>query len=148
MTVEDEARVRFAGARVARLATVRPDGGPHIVPIVFAFDGDRLVFAVDRKPKSTRRLRRVENLEADPRVSVLVDVYDDRWERLWWVRADGRAHVADTNERQSALRALAAKYEPYRRDAPPGPAVVVEIERWSAWSAKAPGTESQATSRT
>jgi PPOX class probable F420-dependent enzyme len=135
MSIGDEARARFAGARVARLATVRPDGGPHIVPIVFALDGDRLVFAVDRKPKSTTRLRRVENLEAEPRVSILVDVYDDRWDRLWWVRADGKARVAGAGERRSALLALAAKYEPYRRDPPDGPAVLVDIERWSAWSA-------------
>ena len=74
-----DGRTRFAAARVARLATVRPDGAPHIVPITFALDGDRIVFAVDRKPKSTTRLRRIENIESDPRVSVLVDAYDDRW---------------------------------------------------------------------
>jgi PPOX class probable F420-dependent enzyme len=132
---EPDAPGRLAGARVARLATVRPDGSPHIVPITFAMDGERLVFAVDRKPKSSTRLRRVANIESDPRVSVLVDDYDDRWERLWWVRADGRAHVADERESGSALAALASKYEPYRREPPPGPVVVVEIERWSAWTA-------------
>ena len=130
-----DGRTRFAAARVARLATVRPDGAPHIVPITFALDGDRIVFAVDRKPKSTTRLRRIENIESDPRVSVLADAYDDRWERLWWVRADGRAHVAHDDEARLALDALVRKYDAYRRDPPPGPAVVVEVERWRAWSA-------------
>ena len=45
-------------ARVARLATVDPDGRPHVVPICFALDGDTLYTAVDEKPKSTRRLIR------------------------------------------------------------------------------------------
>ena len=45
--------------RVARLATVGPDGRPHVVPICFALDGDTLYTAVDSKPKSTRRLRRL-----------------------------------------------------------------------------------------
>jgi len=51
---EAEARSRFAAGRVARLATVRPDGSPHLVPVVFALDGPTIAFAVDDKPKSTR----------------------------------------------------------------------------------------------
>ena len=31
-----ELRRRFAASAVARLATVRPDGAPHVVPVVFA----------------------------------------------------------------------------------------------------------------
>ncbi|MDP9296456.1 MAG: pyridoxamine 5'-phosphate oxidase family protein, partial [Actinomycetota bacterium] len=50
-------RERLAGGRVAHLATVRPDGGPHVVPIVFALEGDRLYTAIDDKPKRTRGLQ-------------------------------------------------------------------------------------------
>ena len=62
---------------------------PHLVPITFAVDGDALYSAVDAKPKSTRALRRLANIAANPAVSVLVDHYDDDWTRLWWARADG-----------------------------------------------------------
>jgi len=75
---------------VARLATVRPDGAPHLVPVVFAVevaaDGDRVHLAVDAKPKRTRNLQRLVNLRAEPRCALLVDHYADDWSRLWWGR--------------------------------------------------------------
>src|SRR5205823_9040776 len=73
---------RVTTARVARLATTDPDGRPHLVPIVFAVDGDTLYSAVDDKPKRSRRLRRIENARARPDVTVLVDHYgckSSRW---------------------------------------------------------------------
>src|SRR5690242_4638274 len=91
----DWARERFAEARVARLATVSGDGSPHLVPIVFAVSGDRLISAVDHKPKQTVALRRLDNIAANPFVSVLVDEYDENWTALWWARADGWAHIHD-----------------------------------------------------
>src|SRR3954468_13483873 len=110
---EDDARRRFASARVARPATVSPDGRPPVVPIVFAVDGDLLYTAVDGKPKSTTALQRLANIAANPAVSVLVDHYDEEWTRLWWVRVDGTARVVDAAE--AALDLLAARYPVYRR---------------------------------
>ena len=80
-----EAGRLFAAAPVARLATVGPDGCPHLVPVVFAVDGDVVYTAVDGKPKVSLRLRRLANIAARPQVSLLVDHYDDDWSRLWWV---------------------------------------------------------------
>ena len=73
----DEARRRFAAARVARLATTRPDGRPHLVALCFAVAGDTVYSAVDEKPKRTARLARLANLAADPRAALLADHYDD-----------------------------------------------------------------------
>jgi PPOX class probable F420-dependent enzyme len=130
----DEARARFEAARVARLATVRRDGAPHVVPIVFALEGNRLAFTVDDKPKRTRELRRLENIEFEPRVSILVDHYEEPWSHLWWVRADGRAAVGrDEDPGGRATDLLAAKYGPYERRRPPGPVVLVEIDAWRFW---------------
>ncbi len=89
----DEARRRFGTAAVARLATIGPDGRPHLVPVTFALDGDRIYTAVDAKPKTTANLRRLRNIDADPRVTLLADHYEDDWDRLWWARADGRAAI-------------------------------------------------------
>src|SRR6185295_2161566 len=83
-----EAGERFALARVAHLATVGPGGRPHLVPCTFALVDDHIVSVVDEKPKSTKALRRLSNIRNDPRVSMLVDRYDEDWRRLWWVRAD------------------------------------------------------------
>jgi hypothetical protein len=38
---------RVRTARVGRLATIDPDGRPHLVPIVFVLDAQRLYSAVD-----------------------------------------------------------------------------------------------------
>jgi len=132
----DQARERFAAARVARLATVRSDGTPHLVPVTFAVAADQIVFAVDHKPKSTRALRRLDNIAANPRVALLVDSYDEDWSRLWWVRADGLARVhPDPTGLRGLPEALRDRYAAYRAVPPVGPFVVVDVTRWSGWSA-------------
>jgi PPOX class probable F420-dependent enzyme len=127
---------RLATAQVARLATTDPDGRPHLVPIVFALDGDTLYSAVDAKPKRSKTLRRIENARERPEVTILVDHYEDDWSRLWWIRLRGRARVLDGGEElERALRLLAEKYPQYR-DEPPGPPVVAvdvtDVREWSA----------------
>lgn len=139
---QDEARARFAAARVARLATVRPDGRPHVVPIVFALDGDVLYSAVDRKPKSTTALRRLANVAANPAVSLLVDHYDDDWAQLWWVRADGVARIVDGPVADRALARLAGRYPAYVVEPPPGPVLAVTVARWTGWCAAGEETSS------
>jgi PPOX class probable F420-dependent enzyme len=132
----EDLRDRVAAAAVARLATVDPDGRPHLVPIAFALLGDTLYSAVDAKPKRSRVLRRIENARERPDATVLVDHYEDDWTRLWWVRLRGRARVLDgDDEAVRALEALAAKYEQYR-DEPPGlPVLAVDVDDWRGWSA-------------
>ena len=125
---------RFAAAPVARLATVTPEGRPHVVPIVFAVDGDVIYTAVDGKPKSTQRLRRLANIAANPSVSVLVDHYADDWSQLWWIRADGVASiVADGPQFERGLGLLRAKYPQYEHVSLNGPVLVVAVEKWASW---------------
>jgi PPOX class probable F420-dependent enzyme len=116
---------------VARLATIRPDGSPRVVPICFALEGDTLYTAVDEKPKRTRWLARLADIERDPRVEVVIDRYDDDWSRLWWVRLRGRARVVEQDER--ALELLRAKYSQYRDEPPQGPFIVIEINERAEW---------------
>lgn len=145
-THDQAARERFGAQRVARLARLGPDGAPRVVPVTFALLGGRVVTAVDHKPKTTTRLARLRDIRANPAVSVLADHYEDDWTRLWWVRADGTASVLDDSnsdsegngdgdDRERALDALAAKYAQYRERRPEGAVIVVEVTRWSAWSA-------------
>jgi len=133
---ETEARRRLGEARVGRLATVSAGGRPHVVPFVFAAHGDTLYWAVDRKPKRTRRLKRLDNIRANPRVEAVVDGYDEDWTRLWWVRATGTARVVDDpGERTEALALLSRKYEQYRLQGPDGPVVAIDVQRWTGWAA-------------
>jgi len=125
--------VNAPDARVARLATVGADSRPHVVPICFALDGDTLYTAVDGKPKSTRALQRLANIEANPWVEVVIDHWDEDWSRLWWIRLSGTARVVEHDAR--GLELLMAKYEQYRAAPPAGPFVVVTIRRRSEWRA-------------
>jgi PPOX class probable F420-dependent enzyme len=135
----EEARRRFASARIAHLASADTDGVPHLVAMVFALVGATVYSAVDDKPKRTRALRRLANVEVNPSVAVLVDHYDEHWDELWWVRAEGRGRVLDgeSPEARAALAALAARYSQYRERPPGGPVLAVDVERWSSWSAAA-----------
>ncbi|ORB62259.1 TIGR03668 family PPOX class F420-dependent oxidoreductase [Mycolicibacterium tusciae] len=135
-----DAAALFAQSPVAMLATVGPDGAPHIVPVVFAVNTDReqpvIYTAVDAKRKSTKRLQRLTNIEANPRVSVLVDNYDEDWTQLWWVRADGVAEIHHSgDEMASGYALLRRKYVQYQRLALDGPVVTITVGRWSAWQA-------------
>jgi PPOX class probable F420-dependent enzyme len=133
-----EARALLSSARVARLATVDSEGQPHLVAITFAVDGDSIVSAVDHKPKRTMRLRRLANIEANPRVSVLTDHYEDDWSKLWWARADGLARIVEpgADEHDSVVTLLAGRYDQYDERRPDGPAIVISVSRWSGWRAR------------
>jgi PPOX class probable F420-dependent enzyme len=134
---EFDPKVRFTQSPIARLATATPDGTPHLVPVVFAVDEDEIVYtAVDAKPKTTRRLRRLANIESNPQVGLLVDHYADDWAQLWWVRADGLAAIhADGEVMDTGLRLLRAKYPQYQSVSLEGPVIAVTVRRWSSWHA-------------
>lgn len=133
----------FAAAPVAVLATVGTDGAPHTVPVVFAVQartddtgGVTVYTAVDAKRKTTHKLRRLANIAANPRVSMLVEHYDVDWAQLWWVRADGLASVHDHGEAMATGYALLRrKYPQYERIALNGPVVSIEIDHWASWHA-------------
>jgi PPOX class probable F420-dependent enzyme len=130
-----ELRRRFASSPVARLSTVRPDGGPHVVPIVFALVDDTVFSAVDAKPKRSTDLQRLANVRADPRCAVLVDHYEDDWRRLWWVRADGAAQVVVAPPAEHpGIQALVQRFREYRDEPPSGPLLVVTVQRWTGWA--------------
>jgi PPOX class probable F420-dependent enzyme len=134
-----EARERFAAARIAHLATADPTARPHLVPVVFALDGDTVMLAVDHKPKRTTRLKRLANIAANPSVCLLTDHYEEDWDRLWWARAEGKARVLpspdQSPEAAHGIRLLTAKYQQYADRPPGGPVVEVSVLNWSGWRA-------------
>ena len=138
MRADETVLAAAARAPVARLATVAVSGAIDLVPITFALTEMTLVTAVDHKPKRTTRLRRLDNIARDPRVTVLVDHYDNEdWSSLWWARLRGRAVVVgDGPEFDQAIGKLIAKYPQHYREHPPqGPVIVIDIDDVHTWRA-------------
>ncbi|MDP8956626.1 MAG: TIGR03668 family PPOX class F420-dependent oxidoreductase [Actinomycetota bacterium] len=132
----DEALRRLGAARVGRLATADAAGVPHVVPFVYVLDGQTLYWVVDRKPKRSQTLKRLENIRANPNVEVVVDSYSDDWNALWWVRVSGTARVLEEGEeKRKALTLLNEKYSQYSDAPPDGPVVAIDAVRVSSWEA-------------
>ena len=134
-------RDRIDAARSARFATASADAEPHLIPVVFALHGRAIYIAIDEKPKTTTRIRRLRNIEQNPRAALLIDHYADDWSQLWWIMLRGRAEILmpetrDAGEACSALSALRARYPQYAPQAlEERPLIRLTIEQVTRWSA-------------
>jgi PPOX class probable F420-dependent enzyme len=136
-------RAFLDGARSAILVTVAADGRPRPVPICFVLDPARPVLytPLDEKPKTVddpRQLARMRDIEADPRVAVLVERWDEDWANLAWLRCTGVASMieaeASTADHTAAIAALREKYPQYSaHDLEVRPIIRVTIERTTSW---------------
>jgi PPOX class probable F420-dependent enzyme len=109
---------RFLEAhRVGHVATISPDGSPHVLPVCYALDDTALYFVADAKPKRrpARVLQRLENVRTSGQAALVVDDYDDDWTRLAWVLVRGPASVVDdAAAHAAALARLRTRYPQYR----------------------------------
>ena len=118
MTSLEDVRATLETARHGYLSTASAEGDPHLQPVVFQLVEDSVYIAIDEKPKTTLRLRRLTNIESNPRFALLIDNYDDTWDRLWWILLRGPATVLwpstwEVEEAEAAIEALRAKYPQY-----------------------------------
>ena len=132
---ESVMRRKVAEARVARVGTLDERGRVHLVPVVYVVDGDIWYSPSDAGPRPAKRLR---NVLADPRATVLIDDYDEIWSRVWWVRLRGQGRVVESEaEGERARRLLVAKYSQFA-DAPAaeaaGPVMAIDIQGWAGWA--------------
>jgi PPOX class probable F420-dependent enzyme len=121
--------------RVARLATVDVQRRPHIVPVVYAFDGARLYTPVDGKPKriGARQLVRVRNVQSNAHVSLVIDDYAEDWRQLAWVQVHGLAEIADEGPPFAAgVAELRSKYRQYEA-LPIALVIVVRVTHVTSW---------------
>ncbi len=125
--------------RVARLATVDDSGQPAVVPIVYAFEGAALYTPLDAKPKrvAATRLRRVRNINANPRVAIIIDAYAEDWQQLAWIHVRGLARVITTGDAYATgITLLHAKYPQYEHMPLAGrPLIAIEPTHIRSWRA-------------
>ncbi len=139
MRLADWQRALLTAARVARLATVDERGQPHVLPVVFALDGERVVTPLDGKPKRVAEgaLQRVRNIAANDRVALVVDHYDEDWQQLAWVQLRGRAALlAEGDAYAAGIALLRQKYPQYGHVPLDGrPLIVIEVDQVRGWRA-------------
>ncbi|HSD50186.1 MAG TPA: TIGR03668 family PPOX class F420-dependent oxidoreductase [Candidatus Methylomirabilis sp.] len=143
LTISPEDRAFLHQSRVGRLATASASGEPHVVPVCFVYDGKHMYSAIDGKPKrvADARLRRLRNLRENPRASLVVDLYDEDWARLWYVLVIGRAEILEAgHDRERALDMLRDKYPQYQAmlDFGLGPVIQLTPERVVSWRGAPP----------
>jgi PPOX class probable F420-dependent enzyme len=135
---QDEMRARIEGVRAVRLATIDERGQAHVVPVIFAVDGDIFYSPTDKPKDNKARPKRLRNLDHDQRVTILADFYDEDWLKAWWVRMRGTGRVVgESPERTHALGLVDRKYPQfdgprYLKDG--GPVVAVDIKDWLGWA--------------
>ena len=121
--------------RVGRLGFLDDEGAPRVLPVTFAMAEGRIWSAIDQKPKRANEPARLRFLRRDPRAALTVDRYSDDWEELAWVQVLGSVRILEVSEGAAGLEALSAKYGQYREEAPPGPLLALEPERYLWWRA-------------
>ena len=127
-------------ARVARLATVDSEFKPHIVPVVFVFDGNHFFIPVDKKRKTAKpeKLKRIRNIQYNPNVALLIDQYDEDWTKLAFVMIEGKASVASKREGniqvREAYKRLMTKYVQYQKVGVGEMYIIITPKKVASWS--------------
>ena len=141
MTNLSPAQDRFLrSARTGHLATANAKGRPQVVPVCFVFDGQAIYSVLDAKPKTTplRQLRRVKNILANPQVSLVVDHYEEDWDKLQYILVSGDAELLESGgEWALAIAMLREKYPQYQAmDLDQSPVIKITPVRYSPWSSQ------------
>ena len=143
MTNLSPAQDRFLrSARTGHLATADAKGRPQVVPVCFVFDGQAIYSVLDAKPKTTplRQLRRVKNILDNPQVSLVVDHYEEDWDKLQYILVSGGAELLESDEKWVlAIAMLREKYPQYQAmDLDQSPVIKITPVRYSPWSSQPP----------
>lgn len=127
-------------ARVARLATIDSEFKPHLVPVVFVFDGNHFFIPVDEKRKTAKpeKLRRIKNIHDNPNVALLIDEYSEDWTKLAFVMIQGKASIMRTKiqgniQLQQAYEKLITKYVQYQKIGVGEVCIMIKPEKVVSW---------------
>ena len=96
----------ITSARIGHLTTASSNLQPYVTPVVFIQQQNNIFVPLDNKPKtiSVKELKRVKNIEENPKVSYVVDHYEEDWTNLWFVMIIGCATLVEMNGRTEKSR--------------------------------------------
>jgi PPOX class probable F420-dependent enzyme len=126
-------------ARVARLATIDSEFKPHVVPVVFVFDGNHFFIPIDEKRKTAKpeKLKRIKNIQDNPNVALLIDDYSEDWTKLAFLMIQGKASIASKTEGnlqvQEAYKKLMTKYLQYQNVGLGEICIIIAPEKLASW---------------
>ncbi|HEX4815710.1 MAG TPA: pyridoxamine 5'-phosphate oxidase family protein [Nonomuraea sp.] len=99
---DDDVAALLAGSRKLQLATINPDGTPHLVTMFYGLDGGRIAFWTYAKAQKAR------NLARDPRLSCLVET-GETYDELRGVLVYGKAEPVPDRDRVLDVGMLIAR---------------------------------------
>ena len=126
-------------ARVARLATIDSEFKPHLVPVVFVFNGNHFFIPVDEKRKTAKpeKLKRIRNIQDNPNVTLLIDEYSEDWNKLAFVMIQGKASIATKEEGniqvRQAYKKLMIKYLQYQKVGLGERCIIITPKKVASW---------------
>jgi len=123
----------IAAARVCRIASVRPDGTPHVIPVCPAFEGATVYVDIASRGVSAAAFR------ANPDIAVLIDEYHDDWSKLQAVILRCRAEELAGEELERAWTMIREKFPQYVTvDWQPRLTLALRIDGWTEWGLAVP----------
>lgn len=118
-----------AAAPVCRIATVRPDGEPNVIPVCPVFDGEATVYVDISATYAT-----ADALRHEPRIAVLIDEYYDDWSSLKAVLLRCRTEEISAEERERAWELIREKFPQYGSVGwEPRLTLALRIYDWREW---------------
>jgi nitroimidazol reductase NimA-like FMN-containing flavoprotein (pyridoxamine 5'-phosphate oxidase superfamily) len=125
----DAVREFVRDARVCRIATVRPGGEPHVIPVCPVFDGDATVY-ID----IGRNYVSAQGVGENGKVTVLIDHYEDNWALLKGVLLRCTAEVIEGEERDRAWDLIREKFPQYSTVGwEPRLTLALRVDDWRQW---------------
>jgi PPOX class probable F420-dependent enzyme len=127
-------------ARIARLATIDSEFKPHLVPVVFVFDGNHFFIPIDEKRKTAKpeKLKRIRNIQDNPNVALLFDEYSEDWTKLAFVMIQGKAFIVNKIEGnirvRQAYKKLMTKYIQYQKVGIGEVCIIITPKKVASWS--------------
>jgi coenzyme F420-0:L-glutamate ligase/coenzyme F420-1:gamma-L-glutamate ligase len=141
--MDKEILTLIKSARIGRLATASSNLQPYLTPVVFVIEQNSIFIPLDDKPKTiaAEQLKRVKNIRENPRVSLLVDHYEENWKNLWFVMLIGRATLLyqngkhqTTNEKIIRIQSmLVEKYSQYTKIRTGNLYIKIKVDKMIYW---------------